>query len=33
MSSLSALSSIKRYALKNEEVANLTTIPNILNGN
>lgn len=33
MLSLSASSSIKRYALKNEEVANLTTIPNIFNGN
>lgn len=33
MSSLSASSSIKRHALKNEEVANLTTIPSIFNGN
>lgn len=33
MVSLSASSSIKRYALKNEEEANLNTIPNIINGN
>lgn len=33
MLSLSASLSIKRYALKNEEEANLNTIPNIINGN